>query len=211
MKKLPGPGAFLLFFFLLAFLTTGVYAFTLSSVNVNPRGEQAAGTPLAVSAVIDFPSAGTDTFPSDHELRLSTDLQNPHWVPVLVLDGVETNLLQESRESMTIAGYYLSYPPGQTVQVRVTLTGNLPEDVSPGRDLLNARELDFAKNIVITARLDMPAPPVPTALPDPTKKPTTKKTFTPIPTDTTSPASPSGTCAGIIATIGVALLVMKRR
>jgi hypothetical protein len=201
----------ILAFFFLACITTGVSAFTLSSVNVNPRGEQAAATPLTVSAVIDFPSAGTDTFPSDHELRLSTDLLNPRWVPVLVLDGVETNLLQESRESLTIAGYYLSYPPGQTVEVQVTLTGNLPVDVSPGRDLLNVQELDSDKNVVKTARLDMPATPALTTLPAPTKKPTTKKTFTPIPSDTTTPVSPSGTCAGIIATLGVALLVMKRR
>ena len=133
------------FFLLLACIIAGVSAFTLSSVTVNPRGEQAAGTPLTVSAVIDFPSAGTDTFPSDNELRMSTDLLNPRWAPVLVLDGVETNLLRESRESLTIAGYYLSYPPGQTVQVRMTLTGNLPEDVSPGRDLLNVQELDSGK------------------------------------------------------------------
>ena len=58
------------FFLLLACIIAGVSAFTLSSVTVNPRGEQAAGTPLTVSAVIDFPSAGTDTFPSDNELRI---------------------------------------------------------------------------------------------------------------------------------------------
>jgi hypothetical protein len=211
MKNFPGPGTFLAFFLLLACITTGVSAFTLSSVNVTPRGEQAAGTPLTVSGVIDFPAAGTDTFPSDHELRMNTDLLNPRWAPVLVLDGVETNLLQESRESLTIAGYYLSYPPGQTVQVRVTLTGNLPDDVSPGRDLLKVQELDSDKNIVKTARLDMPAAPAPTTLPAPTKKPTTKKTFTPIPTGTTTPASPAGTCAGVLAITGAAFLMMRRR
>ena len=196
------------FFLLLACIIAGVSAFTLSSVTVNPRGEQAAGTPLTVSAVIDFPSPGTDTFPSDNELRMSTDLLNPRWAPVLVLDGVETNLLRESRESLTIAGYYLSYPPGQTVQVRVTLTGNLPEDVSPGRDLLKVQELDSGKNILKTARLDLPATPAApvTILQAPTKKPTTKKTFTPIPTDTTPPASPPRACAGILAITGAGFL-----
>jgi hypothetical protein len=213
MKKFPLLSILLAFFFLLSCMASSVSAFTLSSVNVNPRGEQTAGTSLTVDAVIDFPSSGTDAFPSDHELRMSTDLLNPRWAPVLVLDGVETGLLRESRESLTIAGYYLSYPPGQTVQVRVTLTGNLPQDVSPGRDLLNVQELDSGKNIVKTARLDMPATPATpaTALPAPTKIPMTKKTFTPIPTDTTPPASPAGTCAGIIATLGVAFLVIRRR
>jgi hypothetical protein len=201
------------FFLLLACIIAGVSAFTMSSVTVNPRGEQAAGTPLTVSAVIDFPSAGTDTFPPDNELRMSTDLRNPQWAPVLVLDGVETNLLRESRESIPLAGYYLSYPPGQTVQVRVTLTGNLPEDVSPGRDLLNVQELDSGKNILKTARLDLPATPaIPvTILQAPTKKPTIKKTFTPIPTDTTPPASPALACAGILAITGAAFLRMRKK
>jgi hypothetical protein len=198
-----------------ACLTAGVSAFTLSSVNVSPRGGQAAGTPMTVSAVIDFPSTGTDSFPSDNELRLSTDLLNPRWAPVLVLDGREAGLLQESRESLTISGYYLSYPPGQTVQVRVTLTGNLPEDVSPGRDLLSVQDLDPGKNIVKTARLDLPATPEP-AQPAPAKPPEAKispakKIFTPIPIDTTTPASPAGAWAGIIATTGAALLVLRRR
>jgi hypothetical protein len=164
-----------------------------------------------VNAVIDVPSSGTETFPSDHDLLLSTDLVNPRWAPVLVLDGVETGLLQESAGSMTVSGYYLSYPPGQTAQLRVTLTGNLPADVSPGRDLLKVQEQDSGKNVVKTARLDLPATPAPTALTVPTRKPTTKKTFTPIPSDTTTPASPAGTCAGIIATAGAAFLAMRRK
>ena len=213
MKNFPLLGIFFAIFLLLSGVTTGVTAFTLSSVNVSPRGEQAAGTPLTVSAVIDFPASGTDTFPSNNELRLSTDLLNPRWAPVLELDGTETGLPRESRESLTIAGYYLSFPPGQTVQVRVNLTGILPEDVSPGRDLLNVQELDSGKNIVKTARLDLPAIPattLPVTIPA-TKKPTIKKTFTPIPADTTTPASPAATGAGIIAITGAALLVMRRR
>jgi hypothetical protein len=199
------------FFLLLACIMAGVSAFTLSSVYVTPRGEQAAGTPLTVNAVIDVPSSGSETFPSDHELLMSTDLVNPRWAPVLVLDGVETGLLQESAGSMTVSGYYLSYPSGQTAQLRVTLTGNLPADVSPGRDLLKVQEQDSGKNVVKTARLDMPATPAPTVLPVLTKKPTTKKTFTPVPPDTTTPASPAMACTGILAITGAAFLVIRRR
>lgn len=201
--------------FLLLACMMPVSAFTLSSVNISPRGEQAAGTPMTVSAVIDFPSSGAVTFPSDSELRLSTDLLNPRWVPVLVLDGVDTGLLPESRKSFAISGYYLSYPPGQTVQVRLILTGNLPEDVSPGRDLLSVQELDSGKNILKTARLDLPAIPatavpaqVKTSLP---KITTPKRTFTPIPTDTTTPASPQEASAGVLAIPVAALLAMRRR
>jgi hypothetical protein len=211
MKKFPLINILLAFFILLGCITTGVSGFTLSSVNVNPRGEQAAGTPLTVNAVIDIPSSGSETFPSDHELLISTDLVNPRWAPVLVLDGVETGLVQESAQSVTMSGYYLSYPPGQTVQVRVILTGNLPTDVSPGRDLLNVREQDSGKNTVKTARLDLPATPAPTALPVPTKIPTIKKTFTPILPNTTTPASPGGISAMLLAVTAAALLVMGRR
>lgn len=203
------------FSFLLLACMMPVSAFTLSSVNISPRGEQAAGTPMTVSAVIDLPSSGTVTFPSDSELRLSTDLVNPRWATVLVLDGVDTGLLPESRKTFAITGYYLSYPPGQTVQVRLTLTGNLPEDVSPGRDLLNVQELDSGKNILKTARLDLPAIPA-TAAPAPAKTPlpkitTPKRTFTPIPTDTPTQASPQVAGAGVLAITAAALLAMRRR
>jgi len=72
-----------------------VSAFTVSSITVNPPGELAAGTPVTIDLIIDFPSWGTETFPSDSELQLSTNLNDAHWVPALVLNGVKTNLLKK--------------------------------------------------------------------------------------------------------------------
>jgi hypothetical protein len=186
-------------------------AFTLSSVTVNPPGNLAAGTPVTIRAVIDFPAGGTRTFPNGSELQMSTDLASPYWVPVLVLDGRDTHMDIKAGEELVLPGLYLSYPPSQSVQVVMTVTGNIPAYPSPQQNLLKIEEVDADKNVVSTAHIAMPEAPLmslfsPTT---PTKIPTTKKTFTPIATDT--PASPAGTGLAIIAMTGAALLVMRRR
>jgi hypothetical protein len=142
---------------------------------------------------------------------MSTDLVNPYWIPVLVLDGKETHLEITAGKKMAIPGWYLSYTSSQNVQLLVTVTGNIPPNPTSIQNLLKIQEVDSAKNIVSTAHIAMPEAPVESlsTLSTPTKKPTTIKTFTPIATDT--PASPVGTGAGIIAIIGAALLGMRRR
>jgi hypothetical protein len=192
-------------------ITPYVSAFTLSSVTVNPPGNQAAGTPITIRAVIDFPAGGTQTFPNASELQMSTDLASPYWVPVLVLDGKDTHMDIKAGEKFDLPGLYLSYPPSQSVQVVMTVTGNIPAYPSPKQNLLKIEEVDADKNAVSTAHIAMPEAPMmslfsPTT---PTKIPTTKKKFTPLATDT--PASPAGTGLAIIAMAGAALLVMRRR
>jgi hypothetical protein len=208
--------AFLFFFAcIFACIMPCVSAFTVSTVDVNPSGNLPAGTPVTVTVMIDFPSAGgTETFPTGDELQMSTNLEGQHWEPVLNLDGVETHLQQNSGDSLTISGWYLSYSPGQKERLRVTLTGTIPANPSPGQDLVNIQEVDSDKNVVTAARVAMPEAPfiAPSTTSIPTKKPTaTKKIFTPIATGTPTPASSLGTGAGIIASIGAALLVMKRK
>ena len=189
----------------------GVSAFTVSSVTIDPPGNQAAGTAMTVRSVIDFSSSGNGTFPPASELQMSTDLSKPYWVPVLVLDGKDTHMEITAGESLTIPGLYLSYPPSQNMQLLVTVTGNIPPDPSPKQNLLQIQELDSSMNVVSTAHIAMPeAPMMPLSTPSlPTKKPTIKKTFTPIATET--PTSPGCTGAGIIAIMGAALLGMRRK
>jgi len=200
-------------------LTSCVSAFTLSSVNVNPPGYQAAGTPMAVTFVIGFPVRGTETFPPASELRMSTNLTGAYWVPVLVLDGVETRLPPQTGSSLELPGGYLSYPSTQNVQVWVNLTGTMPATHSPGRHFLKIEEVDSGKSVVSSARVEMPETPFiplstpsekPTTVKTTTKKPVALKTFTPIPTATPSQDPPLGAAAGIIAA-AAAVLVMKRR
>jgi len=200
---------FLAILLLFAAITPGVSAFTLPSVKVEPQGYQPAGTLMTVSFTIDFSKTGNATFPSDGELLMNTNLANAQWVPVLVLNGVDTSLPSKNGNSLVLPGWYVSYPSTQDVHIRGTLTGTMPENPSADLNFLKIQELDSGSAVVSTARLEMPAPPV-TSLPTPTTKPATV-TFTPIPTDTTPQKSSPGVGAGIIALCGAALLVTRRR
>jgi hypothetical protein len=215
MKQFHNLKFFLAFLFFFAGIIPCVAAFTVSTVDVNPPGNLAAGTPVTVTVMIDFPSGGgTESFPTGNELHVSTDLEHQYWEPVLNLDGVETHLQQNAGDSLTISGWYLSYSPGQKERLRVTLTGTIPANPSPRQDLVNIQEVDSGKNVVTTARVAMPEAPImaPSTTSVPTKKPTAiKKIFTPIATGTPTPASPLGTGEGIIAATGAAFLVMKRK
>ena len=203
---------FLVFFLLFACETSCVSAFTVSSVDVKPPGYQSAETSMTVISVINFQAAGATTFPSNSTLRMSTDLVDPYWVPIVVLDGKDTRLSIQAGEELVLPGEYLSYSPSQSVQLMVTLSGKIPSERISGQNIVEIEEKDSGKNVVSSARVAMPEIPlIPLTTPTaPTKKPTAKKTFTPIPTDTTQ-ASSAGIGAGIFAMIGAALLVMRRR
>ena len=210
---------FLALFLLCAGIAPCVSAFSVSSTNVNPLGYQAPGTPMTVNASIDFFPKGNVTFPLANELHMSTDLVDPSWAPVVVLDGRETHLPQETGESVVVPALYLSYPSEQNVRLLVTVTGNIPANPTSDQDLLKVQEMDSGKNIVSTPHLAMPevpvmppsTPAIPATLSTPTKKPTIKKTFTPIPTETPTQESPVGISSGIIAITGAVLLVVKRK
>jgi hypothetical protein len=189
-----------------------VSAFTLTSITVTPQGNQPPGTPLTVNAVIDFPAEGGQSFSAADELRLSTDLLNPRWTPVLVLDGTETSLPDGNDASLAIAGDYLSYPASQDMRLRVKLTGTIRAYPVPGQNLLNVQETDANRRVVSSARVAMPETPVPVITGSVwTRKPTTKVVFTPIETAPPTQASPFGTGAGILALFIVALHVVRRR
>jgi hypothetical protein len=212
MKPFPQLYLFLAVFLLFACITPGGSAFTVSSVTVDPPGFQLAGTPMTVNTVIHFYSGPTGNFPKENELLLSTDLVDPHWVPVLILDGEETHLDVTSGEELTIPGWYLSYPPSQKVELVVELTGNIPSNRKSGEKLVEMQERDVGKTVVSSAHIAMQEVPLETLVTQttPTKKPTTMKVFTPLATNTT-PASPAGTGVAVIALGCAALLVLKRR
>lgn len=207
MKQFPKLKVFLAFFLFFSCITVAVSAFTVASIYVTPRGDQPAGTPVTISAAIDFSSPGNETFPAANELQMSTGLADPHWFPVLVVDGVKTNLTEQSGEVLILPGWYLSYPAKQTAQVRVTLTGKIPINRSTGQDILKVQELDPGTRVVSTAHVEMPAAPVFT----PAQKTATPKIFTPIPMDTPTRQSPLAIGCGIIAILAALLPGIKRR
>lgn len=209
-------------FFVLALLVAAVIipcipAYTMSSL-VSPQGYQEAGTPMTVSFTIDFSARAMEpTFPPANELRMGTDLVTPRWKPVLMLDGKETRFPEETGQSLAISGWYLSFPRGSEEQLRVTLTGTIPENPSSRRNLVVVQEFDDDFTILSTARIGMseaPAAPLSTPAPvtTPIRKPTTtRKTFTPIPTGTPAPESPGGFFTGIIAVGLMGLIIAPRR
>jgi hypothetical protein len=214
MKPFHRFTCFLAVFLLFAAIMPCVSAFTISSVKIDPQGYQAAGTPMTVSFTIDFSSKGNETFPSAGELLMSTNLADARWVPVLVLNGVETNLPSKNGNGLALPGWYVSYPSTEKVQVRGTLTGTMPAGLSTDRNFLKVQEVDSGSAVVSMARVEMPAPPV-TTLTTPTEKPATNKPvtkpLTPLPAGTTTRKSSPGTGGGIIAICSAALLVIRRR
>ena len=209
MKPFHRFTCFLAVFLLFTAMTPCVSAFTISSVKVDPQGYQAAGTPMTVSFTIDFSSEGNETFPFADELLMGTNLVDARWVPVLVLNGAETSLPSKNGNGLVLPGWYMSYPSTEHVQVRGTLTGIMPADSSTDRNFLKVLEVDSGSAVVSKAFLEMPEPPV-TTLSTPTKKPVTK-TLTPLPAGTTTQQSSPGIAAGIIATCGAALLVIRKK
>ncbi|OPX63624.1 MULTISPECIES: hypothetical protein [unclassified Methanoregula] len=199
---------------LLTVIIAGVSAFTLAETSVSPLGYQPAGTPVTVTAVIDFPRKDltSDTFPASHDLVISTGLSGARWEPVLVLDGRQTRLPQENGGTLTIGGMYLSYPGTQELKVHLTLTGTMPADVSPTKDFLRVQETDAQKNILATSSIAMPEVPlvVPTESLLPTTVPTTRKLPTPLPTTSPTPQSPDGFFPVIVAAAGAALMAMRQ-
>lgn len=201
-------------------------AYIVSGMTIIPPGNQPAGTPMTVSFSIDFPRGTSNvTFPQENELHLNTALANARWTPVMVLDGMTTRMDPTAGPVSAISGWYLSYPSYQDLELRMTLTGTIPDNPSTTQDLVKVEEADSSGTIKSSARVAMPEAPIMALTPVPgrtaqagsaavettaTKKPVVKKTFTPLATETTTQESPLGAVTGITAVAGAALLVRMR-
>ena len=217
----------LLTILLLACLIPVLPAYIVSGMTINPPGNQPAGTPMTVSFSIGFPRGTSNvTFPQANELRLSTALAGARWTPVMVLDGMTTRMDSTAGNASSISGWYLSYPSYQDLELRMTLTGTIPENPSVSQDLVKVEEADAGGYIKSSARVALPEAPFMALTPVPgstvqagaaaaettaTKKPVVRKTFTPIPTETTAQESPLGAGTGIIAAAGAAVLFATKR
>jgi len=96
-------------------------------VNVKPAGDLESGkTNVTADFQIDFISTAGETFPSDENILLSTQLDNPIWNYVIVLDGVENPRPASSKSQLSLTGWELSYKDKEE-QVKVTLKGNAPK------------------------------------------------------------------------------------
>lgn len=104
------------------------------TVGVSPRGPVTSSAPVTMMSVIDFVLTGSETtFPSDHDLVFSTELDDPQWTCTLVLDGIGNERPRMSGAVLDLSGFELSYPSKVNEErVRVTLEGIAPS-VREGR------------------------------------------------------------------------------
>jgi hypothetical protein len=140
-------------------------SFTVSALSVNPAGDLAAGMPVTVSFIVDFPVTGDETFPSSHDLQMATDLGNPRWDSALVLDAVNNPQPESGGRVMFITGWVLSYPPSISESLNVTLKGTAPPASSrTNLTLVNVTEYDEQGNYVGSLSVQA-APGIPPVMP----------------------------------------------
>ena len=134
---------------LLVTCTSAVSAFTIENYVQDPSGSLAPDTPVTVSYTIGIASTSDLTIPAENDLVMTTELANPNWTSVLILDGVEdSERLSSSGQKFTLTGWRLSFPSDMTEKVRVTLTGTTPGVSSPtSKTILDIYEINNLGNI----------------------------------------------------------------
>jgi len=140
---------FLLLFVLVAALPA-VSALSVSTVSVSPSGDFTPGTTVTASFTIDFSTSGDETFPADDYLTLSTDLDNPNWNVVLVLNEIDNPQPVDNAKTIDLSGWVLSYDPDDVEEsMRVTLTGTAPSVTSTTeKTIVEVSQLDSNGNLV---------------------------------------------------------------
>ncbi|MFH0968609.1 MAG: hypothetical protein V1862_13085, partial [Methanobacteriota archaeon] len=108
-------------------ITPALAGIEVGNVNVKPNGDLESGkSNISVDFVIDFISVGGETFPSDENILISTQLENPIWNYAIVLDGVENPRPASSKNQLQLTGWELSYKDVEE-HVKVALKGNAPK------------------------------------------------------------------------------------
>ena len=133
---------------------------------------------MTYKAVIDFPPRGSEgTFPSDHNLVITTRLENPQWTYSLILDGVRNPDKTVMTEQLTLSGFELNYPADVQQSVVVIVNGTAP-DVSrvTMTSIMDISERDDSGKIIPnTSRSDSQIPINPLVTATPVPVPTTQK------------------------------------
>jgi hypothetical protein len=125
-------------------------AYTVSSITVNPSGDLTPGTPVTASFTIQLAGSGGYTFDSESTLDLLTELDNPRWNAVLVLNNIDNPQQLDNKKNVYLSGYVLSYPSSDVKEnLRVTLQGVAPTVTSTTiKTVVQIQELDSRNNVV---------------------------------------------------------------
>jgi len=140
----------ILLLLVLVFSIPAVYAFSTSTVDVSPSGDLTPGSTVTASFTIKFATSGDETFPKDDTLSLSTDLENPNWNVVLVLNDIDNVQPVDNAKTVDITGWVLSYDPSDFEEsMRVTLTGTAPSvTTTMEKVVVSVSDLDGSGDIV---------------------------------------------------------------
>jgi hypothetical protein len=193
----------LLVFIVILFFFGTTSAFQTSAGETLAYGEIHTGDPVTAKSVIDFPPRGAvGTFPADHDLLITTRLENPQWTYYLILDGVKNPEKTVTTEHLTLSGFELNYPADVRQSVVVIVNGTAP-DVSriTMTSVMDIREIDSSGQAAEnSSRSDSQLPIHP------------RMTTTPSPVPTPQKSSPAllVVLLGITGACGVLRRVRKR-
>lgn len=126
----------------LLFLTSGVAAFTVGYISVNPSGNLYPGNSVNVSYTV-YAASGT-AFPSYDDLQFITELDDPKWTYSIVVNGVKNTRPVKGGRTLTISGFELGYENKDEVLVTANLQGTIPAGTVLGtnKTLVKVQELD---------------------------------------------------------------------
>lgn len=112
--------------FVLLIVQSASASVAVQMLRVNPADTIPPGGQAQVSLDLVVIPSGSDTFQPGHTLVFSTDLEDPHWVIVIVLDGMQNDRSEWYNNVVFLNGYLLTYPTTRDVAIRVNLTGKAP-------------------------------------------------------------------------------------
>jgi hypothetical protein len=161
-------------------------------------------------AVASFAIPSGTTFPKDHEIQMTTQLENAKWNIQVVVDGNNAAQQSASGSAAFINGMLLSYSVNHDVRFTVTVSGTVPSSASGSVTVIDLIEIDNTNNLVPGSEIVISQPVAGSpAAPAVTTVPTlTPPIATPVPATTKSPGF--SLAAGILG-CGLAGLAWLRR
>ena len=152
----------------IVFLVSGVSAFTVTGVTINPPGTLDPGDTVNVSYTV-YAASGA-AFPSYDDLQFISGLDDTAWLYSIVINDVENARPVVGGRTVTISGFELAYRNQDEVLVKVSLRGRIPLTSAPGatKNLVTIQELDargYAINSTIFSVNQLIGTPTPTPTP----------------------------------------------
>ena len=127
---------------------------SVPSVSVNPAGSLTPFTPVTASFKIDVPGV----FPSDGELKLFTDLDQPKWTHSIIVNGIENSRPVSGGRILSISGFELNHRDSDVVSVRVTLEGIAPPVAQTStKTIIRITQYDSNSNPVTNSQVEKTA------------------------------------------------------